>query len=203
MAFRSEALFGAVLILTFTAHKHAVSVDDAGITADGRRWAYTDIQRLTLAPDTLTILTYENRKWPIRGDHQFVFDRLPPGTAEKLYPAFRARLDQRFVALLPDHAVEALWRLPAKTGRANGLLTIGTDRIVFETPDRGRSRTWRYTDVAGVSHAGPFDLSLAASDGSTTRFQLKEPLTEGRFNGLWERVEQVNGLKTYESRLSH
>ncbi len=195
------ALTGAPL--TFTAHKQVVSVGDAGITAESRHWAWTDIQRLTLAPDKLTILTYENRKWRLPGDREYVFDRLPPGTAEKLYPVFRARLDQRFIAMMPDRVVQALWQTPAKTGRANGTLTIGADRIVFETPERDRSRTWRYTDIAGVSHEGPFDLSLAAYDGRVTRFQLKEPLKEERFNALWQSLETTNGLKTYRSHLTH
>jgi hypothetical protein len=207
MAFRIEKSCLAIVILaaslaaqplTFTARKHTLTADDAGVTLDQRHWSYTDIRRLTLAPDRLAILTYTGRR-------EYDVDHLPDGATAQLYPLFRARMDQRFVADLPDAEVQPLWRMPAKVERggkgANGTLIVGADRIVFDTAEHDASRTWRYTDIANISHSGLFDLSLSTHLGAEVRFSLKEPLTEERFHALWLRLEEVNGLALYQSRL--
>jgi hypothetical protein len=207
MAFRTEENCLAIVILaaslsaqplTFTARKHMLTADDTGVTLDRRHWTYTDIRRLTLAPDRLAILTYEGRKW-------YTVDHLPDGAAAQLYPLLRARMDQRFVPELPDPDAQPLWRMPVRMERgwkgANGMLIVGADRIVFDTAERGASRTWRYADIANISHSGLFDLSLNTQLGTEIRFSLKQPLTEERFHALWLRLEEVNGLAPYQSRL--
>jgi len=207
MAFRIEENCLAILILTaslaaqplsVTARKHTLTLDETGVTLDRRHWTYTDIRRLTLAPDRLAILTYTGRK-------SYAIAHLPDGAAARLYPLLRAHMDQRFVPELPDPDVQPLWRMPAKLERgwkgANGTLIVGADRIVFDTAERDASRTWRYADIANISHSGVFDLSLSTQLGAEVRFSLKEPLTEERFHALWLRLEEVNGLAPYRSRL--
>jgi hypothetical protein len=208
MAFRIEKSCLTIVILaaslpaqtvSFTARKHTLTVDESGVTLDQRHWTYTDIRRLTLAPDRLAILTYEGRKW-------YAVDHLPAGAAAKLYPLLRERMDQRFIPELPDPDVQPLWRMPAKmeggwTG-ANGILIVGADRIVFDSAEHDASRTWRYTDIANISHSGLFDLSLNTQLGTEVRFTLKQPLPEDRFQTLWLRLEEVNGFTPYRARLS-
>jgi hypothetical protein len=207
MAFRIEKRCLAIVILaaslsaqslTFSARKHTVTADDSGVTLDKRHWTYTDIRRLTLAPDKLVILTYDRRR-------DYAVSHLPDGAAAQLYPLLRAHMDQRLVPELPDLGGQALWQMPAKVERgwkgANGTLLVGADRIVFDTPARDASRTWRFTDIANISHSGLFDLSLTTRLGTEIRFALKEPLAEERFNALWLGLEEVNGLTPYQSRL--
>jgi len=208
MAFRIKKGCLALVILaaslpaqtvSFTARKHTLSVDEAGVTLDRHHWAYADIRRLTLAPDRLAILTYEGRKW-------YTVDHLPDGASAKLYPLLRARMDQRFIAELPDPDVQPLWRMPAKMEGgwkgANGTLTVGTDRIVFDSTEHDASRTWRFADIANISHSGLFDLSLNTQLGTEVRFTLKQPLRDDRFQTLWLRLEEVNGMTPYRGRLS-
>jgi hypothetical protein len=202
MAFRVEENYLTIVILaaslSFTAGKHTVTADDAGVTLDRSQWTYSDIRRLTLSPVRIALLTYTGHKW-------HAVDDLPDGAAARLYPLLRAHMDQRFIPELPDPDVQPLWRMPAKLERgwkgANGTLIVGADRIVFDTAERDASRTWRYADIANISHSGLFDLSLATQLGTEVRFSLKEPLTEERFHALWLRLEEVNGLQPYQSRL--
>jgi hypothetical protein len=216
MAFRIKENCLAVVIaaaslaaqpLTFTARKHTLTADETGVTIDARHWTYSDIQRLTLAPERLTLLTYSDRKWQPGRERQYVIDHLPDGAAAQLYPLLRAHMDQRFIVELPDPGAPALWQMPAKMELgwkgANGTLIAGTDRIVFETGQRNASRTWRYADIANISHSGLFDFSLSTQLGRQVRFSLKEPLAEERFHALWLRLEEVNGLAPYESKLGH
>src|SRR5579872_164927 len=71
-------------------------------TPDVRQWKYSDIQLLTLGTKTLHILTYEDKRWELGRDREYVFDQLPAGLVTTLYAGWHDRLDARFVAALPD-----------------------------------------------------------------------------------------------------
>lgn len=191
--------------LSFTAE--GVSFRESGKNAaHSRQWRYEDIQRLELGHDELRILTYEDSKWRLGRDREYVFDRLPQATAAQLYPNLYARLDQRFVARLADTYVEPLWETPAKLlrgfGGFDGTLRIGPDRIVFESAKAAASRTWRYVDVSNISTSGPFEFTISSLAGDA-RFQLKQALPEDRFNDLWRRINESQGLKTFQSQLEN
>ena len=169
------------------------------VTIHSRQWKYEDIQKLTLGTKTLHILTYEDQRWELGRDREFVFDHLPPAMVTELYAAWRDRLDARFVAALADERVQTDWQLPVKLihGRSGsqGVLSFGTDRIVYKSAEGEESRTWRIHDLDNVSTSGPFDLTLAAHEGDF-RFQLKEVLAEDHFNRLWRQINRSQGLQT-------
>lgn len=224
MALRTQTAIGLILGTVLAAaqpaglrfevrHKHPrkgapaeITFTDTGIRFEDKKhaamWKYEDIQRLELAPDELTILTYEDSKWQLGRDRRYDFDQLPKDMSAKLYPSLYARLDQRFVAEVSDAFVDPIWQAPAKVlhglGGSQGTIKVGADRLVFESSGTEDSRTWRYSDVTGFSSAGPFELTVTALDGPT-RFQLKQALPEDRFNDLWRRINQANGLQTFRS----
>jgi len=239
MAFRSKAQAGALLILGLSTslpalepvsfqvrHRHlrhgaegVLRVSDAGVSFEeggkhkvhSRQWRFEDIEQLTLSPNLLRILTYENRRWPLREDLDFVFDNLPEGLAAKLYPVFSGRLDQRFVAALADGEVKPLWEIPAKLlhrgGGSQGTLLIGTDRVVYRTNAPEESRTWRIPDIDAVSSSGLFDLTVTTFERSGSNyaghkdfhFELKRALAEADYEGLWRKVNQAKGLQILNS----
>ena len=218
MAFRSEAKTCACLILMATAlgaapksynvvHKHlrhggagVLKIDDAGITftesgkgstvKDSRVWKFEDIQELRLGPDFLRILTYEPSLRTLNRDRAYVFERTPAAIATEWYPIFRAKLDKRFVAALADPDVVPEWQMPVR----GGTLVVGKDRIVFKSVRPGESRTWRMSDVESVGSSGPFDLTISVLE-RTFRFQLKEEMSDSRYQALWMRVTKGQGLK--------
>jgi hypothetical protein len=242
MALRIEKTTGAFLILCFSMtlpvlaqpftyavrHKHwrkgssgTLRITDAGISFQetggnrrhSREWTYSDIEQVVLSGERFHILTYEDVRWQLGRDREYEFDRLPEGFAAALYPMFRQRLDQRFVAALADTDVEPRWRTGAKLlhglGGSHGVLLIGADRIVFKSSDMGASRTWRIGDIEMVSSSGPFDLAITTLErsswhrGSPTelRFQLKEELSESRYQQLWRMVNQTKGLQLLNWRV--
>jgi len=224
MEFRIKARIGALLTLaailasaqTATVrHKHArgnepgeLQVTAAGISFSepgkgkkhSRTWKYEDIQQLELSPSTIRILTYEDQKWVLGRDREYEFIALPPGFADQVYEIWRDRLDQRFIADLPDAQVRVQWEVPAKLLGAmqgsHGVIRLGEDRIVYQSDKPGQSRTWRLEDINNVASAGPFDLSVVTSEHSGAfhsgsrefRFQLKQPMPEARYNDLWRRL---------------
>ena len=225
MAFRIETRIGLILVSTALtagaqsfpvrhAHWHGGGMGDLAVSNDGisfteakkkshsRAWKYEEIQQLELSAATLRILTYEDQKWKFGRDREYVFDQLPGGFAQTVYPRWRDRLDQRFIAGLADDGVAPLWEIPAKLlGRlegSQGMLRAGADRIVYRTNQTGQSRTWRFADIENITSAGPFDFGIVTREhhgawnaGSREfRFQLKKPLREERYNELWRRLNR-------------
>jgi hypothetical protein len=224
MEFRIKARIGAFLSLaamlasgqTATVrHTHARGNEpgELQVTATGisfteagkgkkhsRIWTYEEIQQLELSPSTIRILTYEDQKWVLGRDREYEFTALPPGFADTVYGVWRDRLDQRFIADLPDKQVRVEWQIPVKLlgtiQGSQGVIRVGEDRIVYETDKPGQSRTWRLEDIDNMASSGPFDLSVVTREHSGAfnsgsrefRFQLKQPLTEARYNDLWRRL---------------
>jgi len=199
MALGTQAAICCVIVLT--AHKGTITFTDTGMRFNSRSWDYKNIQRLELSPTEIRLRTYEDVRWQLGRDREFVFKHLAPSETAKLYPFLSAHLDQRFIARLPEQVSGVEWQAPAKllrrTGGYNGELKIGGDRIVFEG---AASRTWRYTDIRNMSSSNPFELTLTSLDGET-RFQLKQALAEDRFDELWRRVMGANGLKVFQSQM--
>jgi hypothetical protein len=207
MAFRKIA---GCLILAAAAHaaefpamykKHAgaLTVDETGVSYSGAKahhwsWKYQDIQRFTLSPDRVMILTYRDNRYRLGADRGYEFlGKIP---ALKLYDLLKGRLDQRFVAALADTSFPVRFSVPAKHLRpitgSEGTLLFGADAIAWSTDNRDDSRTWRYRDIAGIASSGPFDLTITTLE-KTFHFQLKQPLAESRYDDLWMEIEKKNG----------
>lgn len=187
-------------VLAFT--NEGVEFEESGKKSEhSRRWSYADLHRFVLGPTFIRITTYDDVRWQLGRDREYRFDEIPDGIAQQLYAALGGRLDQRFVAEIAT-VPSALWTAPAKmlrgTSGSNGVLTIGGESIAFESEHR--SRTWRYSDVAGLSNAGPLELSITSLDGET-RFQLKQIMPEEQYNTLWRRISEANGLRTFHSQM--
>src|SRR6266700_1393597 len=130
IAFRSEAK--SIGGLAFAALWFLAQLTSA---ASGQ-WRYEKIQELTVSPAELRILTYEDSKWKLGRDREFVFDHLPKGLAAETYPLWASKLDQRFIGALPEPRASAEWKAGAKLDQGLsgtlGSLTIGKDWIVFD-----------------------------------------------------------------------
>jgi hypothetical protein len=139
------------------------------------RWEYQDIQQLWVSPEKLVIVTYKDRKWLLGIDKEFEFYFTGKGQSfTAAYDFLKKKLDQRFVAAVADPKVEALWEIPAKLLGAlegsDGVLQVGTDRIVYKTDKKGQSRTWRLEDIENVSTSGPFQLTLTTYERAKTHY---------------------------------
>ena len=172
---------------------------------------YQDIQELKLSADRLTLVTYKDRKWRLGLDKEYKFTLNPGQSFSEVYTLLKDRLDQRFVAAVADEQIQPLWEIPVKLlGRvvgSEGVLQVGPDRIVYKTAKQGQSRTWRYSDIENISNSGLFQLTLTTYERAKTHygnlkgfnFQLKQALDEKRFNLVWRRINQANGLELLTS----
>jgi len=185
-------------------------------------WAWNDgdIQQLTLSPGSIHILTYEDSRLRPGAGREYRFTGKVP--AQALYALLRDRMDQRFVAAMAPAAdvsgadVPAAvsapgtadprpdWTLPAKhlgtiagivagtSSGTQGTLAFGAGTIAYATAAKDDSRIWRYTDIETISSSGPFELTITTLE-KAFNFQLKQPITEARYNELWLQIERKNG----------
>ena len=166
-------------------------------------WAFADMQQLLMEPKRITILTYEDVISKFGVDRQYTFELQGDATFDNAYASLKNRLDQRFVSAIPDSSIQPIWKIAVKhelgyTQGSQGILAIGEDRIVYRTENQRDSRTWRYSDIDNISMEGPFQLTLTTFERERTHygnrksfnFQLKEALSEARFNDLWQRLEK-------------
>jgi hypothetical protein len=177
----------------------AMTVDENGVRFTGAKrhvwsWKYDDIQQLRLAPESIYILTYKDSKLRLGKDREYNFTGKMP--AEELYALLKERMDQRFVAAVGEAIGLPTWSVPAKHLRpvigSEGTLQFTAEAIVYSTPTKTESRTWRYADIESIASSGPFQLTITTLEKGFN-FQLKQPITEARYNQLWLQIEKKNG----------
>lgn len=199
-----------------------MTVDEDGVRFTGARtgtkvhawaWKYQDIQELTLGSGSIHILTYKDRRLGLGAGREYDFTGKLP--VETLYGLLRNRMDQRFTAAVAPEGglVDSApgWSVPVKhlgrmtlklrTTGSEGTLAFGPDRIAYATDTPDDSRTWRYSDIDSISSSGPFQLTITTferamahyGDRRGFNFQLKQPITEARYNELWLQIERKNG----------
>ena len=176
-----------------------MTVDETGVSFTGAKkhvwsWKYEDIQQLRLTPESVYILTYKDSKLRLGKDREYNFTGKIP--AEELYTFLKNRMDQRLVAAVGQAIGLPTWSLPVKHLRpivgTEGTLAFTADAIVYSTPAKAESRTWRYSDIESVASSGPFQLTITTLEKGFN-FQLKQPITEARYNQLWLQIEKKNG----------
>jgi hypothetical protein len=179
---------------------------------DSRSWRYEEIQQLEVSPSELRILTYEDSKWKLGRDREYIFDRVPNDLAVEAYPLWTSKLDQRFIAAVPAPEPAPEWKVGAKLDHGLsgtlGTLMIGREQIVFDAGEHGGSRSWRLIDIENVSSSGPLDLTVTTTEksglfrgsGRQFHFQLQQPLKEDQYGALWRSVNRSKGLTFLDSQ---
>ena len=161
-------------------------------------WQWQDIQKFTLAPDTIEITSYKDDVWLLGADRGFEFRALAGHPFTEVYAFLRDRLDQRLVAELALPADRPLWQIPVKRlGRiegSEGVLSVSLDAMTYASTKTSQSMTWRYKDIENIRTSDIFHLTLTSLYGSV-EFQLKEALGEDRYDELWRRINREKGLK--------
>ena len=203
---------GAVGTLSISPEEIAFEEHGKKGKTDSRTWRYEEIQQLTVSPSELRILTYEDSKWKLGRDREYIFDRVPKDLAVEAYPLWTSKLDQRFIAAVPEPGVAPDWKAGAKLDHGFsgtlGTLMIGSEWIIFDAGEHGGSRSWRLLDIQNVSSSGPLDLTVTTTEksglfrgsGRQFHFQLQQPLKEDQYSALWRSINGSKGLTFLDSQ---
>jgi len=190
--------------LTFT--EELVRWEEPKKPEHSHTWRYAEIQRLELAPGRVRIVSYDDARWQLGRDREYLFDQLPAELALRVHPFLTERLDQRYLAHVADRSAMPTWAVPAKLligrGGSNGDLKFFDGQIMFDGGERGESRTWKWSDITNVNSSDPFELTLTTIEGEN-RLQLKAALPEDRYQELWRSIAQSHGLKVFQSSAVH
>jgi hypothetical protein len=163
----------------------------------GRRWTYEQIKQIQLlSPTRIAVRTYEDQGWTRFWADRTVEFELEKGSAGPELAAFLIVKVPRPVmtSVLPAVTGAPLFRVPVKHLRsrhgADGDLVLYNDALVFESPQKGASRHWRFGDLASIDAPDRFRLEVLTYEGGggDTRpftFQLKADLPPGFYDTLW------------------
>lgn len=213
--------------LSFEAHhKHwrgeclgRLSFDDEGVQFDGigkkghaGHWDWLDIQQLKIQDDgEVSLLTYKDNPWRLGADRELHFAVADPRFAEGVAPLAGRRLERRFVSGFSNPLPQPLWDLQVKhllriTG-SEGTLAVYEDRLIYKTGKPGDTRTWYLWDIESISASGDDGLTITTYERARSHygrrkdfnFELKQPLSEARYNELWQRLEKAKGLEVLSS----
>ena len=178
-------------------------VDADGVSFQGKQhswdWTWQDVQWFVVSPRRIEVVTYKDNRWRLGADRSYEFQALSGEPFGEVYALLKDRLDRRLVAELVDDAVRPLWEIPVKRlGRiqgSEGMLLVGQDRIVYRSLKPEGSYTWRYKDIENISTSDVFHLTLSTLK-ENFNFQLKQELSEDRYDDLWRRINRGRGLKS-------
>lgn len=175
---------------------------------------WNDIQQLTLSEGAIEVVTYRDVRWQLGRDRQFCFELRQGDAGGGSFAAAEAALRR----LLGSRLVEALgvvreeadavhWEVPAKrTGLLQGVegtLAFTGEAIVFRAAKAGESRRWVLAEIETLAQTSRYSLTVTAPERALAdqggyrsfSFQLKQPLSEARYQELWRAVERAHGTR--------
>lgn len=197
-----------------------ISITSGGIEFNGGgsrkphrfSWKWDGVQQVTLSAKAIAILSYQDRWTRLYADRQMRFALVPGAPLAGAGEELRKALGRKFVEAFAAESTP-LWSLPAKhlTGFKGhtGTLDMNDGGLAFRSKDI--TRTWLWSDIENVSSAGPYELTLTTFERSRIHyggrrdftFQLREPITPERVDGLWRRVTRPTHILTEFTNKEH
>jgi len=199
----------------------SLTVDEQGVrfeseTKKKHSWqtTYQDARQIQMLDNgEFLLLTYKDNKWRLGADREFHLRVVDKQFAAQVGPWLERRLQRRFVSGWAD-AAQPLWQLPVKRllrfSGSEGVLVVAEDQIRYRSDKPGQSRAWLFSDIDSISTSDPYQFTVTSferarghyGDRKSFNFQLKQPLSEERYNELWLRLEKSKGLQIQERRMT-
>ncbi|MBL8216663.1 MAG: hypothetical protein JNK87_38445 [Bryobacterales bacterium] len=175
----------------------------------GHSWSvrWDDVQQLWVSAGEMRVLTYRDQRWQLGRDREFELAAAEGVTFTPWVTELKEQLGQRMAMAVASQAEAVLWRVPVKLrkgfGGSEGVLRVTAEGVVYESEERGESRTWRFEDIENVASAGRFELTLTTyerakleyGDKKGFHFQLKRPMEQRQYEALWRRLHDAKQLQ--------
>lgn len=157
------------------------------------KWPFVEVQTFFLAPHSLAIETYKNRKHHLPGMQRFRFD-LDQTVSPEIAAELSRKVGRPSQNAVPDQASQGIVILAhhrTLSGGTNGSLRFTTSGIDYVTDVRDDSRSWRWADLQTLSDPDPYHL-LVFGYRDTYAFDLKDPLPQSMFYRMVDAVDTQN-----------
>lgn len=166
---------------------------------DARVWPYKEIQVLEIpSPSRMRVYTYEDRPRLMGYDKKFTFEVAGGEVGQAISDYLRDRIGKPFVTSYTAENASPEAAVPVKHlhrfGGCQGTLKVFADHLVFDADKKEDSRSWRWSDIRGISRLDEFRLEVLTyepelgSPGRSYEFVLKERLDEATYDSIWRRV---------------
>ena len=164
-----------------------------------RSWSYADIQMIKLATaKKIEVISYESSRMKLGGDKTFEFKVLKGEVTKAVSDFLLARVERPLATSFVASEEKPQYAIPVRHrhsfGGDQGRLKVYADRVVYESAKQEGSRSWRWSDVKGISRTSPYQFSITTFEpklGGPTKtynFDLKEPMGDAVYDYLWVRV---------------
>jgi hypothetical protein len=164
-----------------------------------RKWSYPDIKLFEiLSPTRVRIRTYEAQKRLLGRDESLTFKIVEGELDQKVSDFLRAHIDRPFVTSFTGEEGEVLAEISVKHlhrfGGCQGTLKVYDNRLIYVAVDGRNSRSWRWTDIQTVGWTDKYRFEVSTYEPQTGgpkrsyNFSLKEEMTEGTYDLIWNRV---------------
>jgi hypothetical protein len=188
---KGTLIFGDATVDYVTEHKeHA------------RTWKYEEIQQMAIAPNRISILTFNSRKVEFGADQTFDFKVL----SGKPNDGFRSEMEKKLArplvsSILPEQHT-ARFLIPARHrmtwSSSQGILEFGEAYLVFRSGEKNASRVWRYDELMSMGSTGPFQLRIGVlqktggeyGEEKNYKFDLKRRLAPEEYDFIWEKINR-------------
>ena len=164
----------------------------------GRTWRYQDLKQIRIeSPKKIALDTFEDRsRWCLGADRTETFE-VTSGEVTSETVAFLLIHFARPVgtSVMPANLADPVTRVAAKHRRfgrgSHGTLAFHATGLGYVAEPQADSRFWRFADLQSVLRTSPFELLVTAYERGALRtyaFELKAPIPQDAFDGLWAEV---------------
>lgn len=185
----------------------SLEVGEEGIHFTGPKhrwqWRWTDVQQVLLSHGELRVTTYRDSQWRLGADQELRFELPKDVDLAPVGLLLNTGLDRHYVDAW-SRPVQLEWTLAAKHlerfGGKMGKLAASQAGLTFQSEKNGGTRCWRWRDIERISSSNPYELTLTTFERSRVHyggrrdftFQLREPLSEQRYQEIWSHVERIH-----------
>ncbi|HEY3132728.1 MAG TPA: hypothetical protein VGL91_24975 [Acidobacteriota bacterium] len=160
-----------------------------------RKWSYVDLKRVEIStPKELKLQTYEDKKYRLGPDQEFDFHVVEGEINSDIYQFLLSKTTRPLITGVAFPTGPFAYEIPAKHRQfqkgTQGLLKIGDNEVVYETPHPKDSRIWLYKDIQNIGLLDPYNFRISTLLETYT-FDLKIAMTREQYDYVWERVYRL------------
>jgi hypothetical protein len=158
-----------------------------------RSWSYPDVKFFEIVTEReIQFHTYENQGVERLGtDREYTFHLLSGKITDDLYQLLVQKSPRAVVTHVIFHSTEIVQEIPVRhrhrIGGCQGMLTIATDKVIYQASDKEDSRIWMIEDIQSFASSDRFALRLSTAF-ETFNFDLKLPLEQRAYDVIWQAV---------------
>jgi hypothetical protein len=165
-------------------------------------WKYEDIQQLEIAPNRISILTYDRRKMRLGADRRISFKVISGALSDPFRQEIEKKLARPLVSSIVPEPTNIRFSISARhrlfLSGTQGVLEFGENSMIYRSNQSSDSHIWHYKDLLSIGSTGPFQLRIGAlqktggeyGEEKNYVFDLKRQMTSSEYDFIWGKINR-------------